>query len=257
MLVINSNSALTIDAGRGSSMVVGSGPAMLINNGTIRVVAGAGAANGTYAPILAGAWTGTGTVQALGGVWNSANHTISVGSAATGLVGTGASFDLSTAQRVLLSDPVSGKGMAGAGFMAATSSTPVTFNASAITNATELSALQSALGSSGQSVLSDWTFSLSGTTVSSTNPVYLSLFAGSGQSITNDLEIWEFNGTSWSSFAANDLAYDGTFASFTTTALEDFAVTGEATPTPIPGALLLFGPGVAGLALLRRRVFKA
>ena len=91
-------------------------------------------------------------------------------------------------------------------------------------------------------MLSGWTFSLGGTTVSSTNPVYLSLFAGSGHSLSNDLEIREFNGSSWSNFAANDLAYDGTFASFTTTALEDFAVTGEATPTPIPSALLFSAP---------------
>ena len=110
MAFISAASTLTIDAGRGSSLALGSG--ILINNGTIRVVAGAGAANGTYTPISAGAWvstTGTGAVQALGGVWNSTNHTISVGSAATGLVGTGASFDLSTAQRVLLSDPVTAR----------------------------------------------------------------------------------------------------------------------------------------------------
>ncbi len=252
---VNSTSTLTVDLGKGSSLTVGGGTGTLTNAGTIRLVAGAGAAAGTYTPVTAGTWTNTGAIQALGGVLNS-NHSVTVNAAVTGLIGAGASLDLSTAQRVLLSDPVSGNGMVGAGFMAATSSTPVTFNASAITNTTELSALQGILGN-GQSVLSDWTFNGTSVGVSSTNPVYLSLFAGSGQSITNDLEIWEFNGTSWSSFAANDLAYDGTFANFTTTSLQDFAVTGEATPTPIPSALLLLGPGLAGLAFMRRRIFNA
>jgi hypothetical protein len=38
--------------------------------------------------------------------------------------------------------------------------------------------------------------------------------------------------------------------------LNDFAVSGTA-PVPIPGALLLFGPDLAGLGLMRRRIFGA
>jgi T5SS/PEP-CTERM-associated repeat protein len=247
---IGSGSLLTTDVS--SSLTLGSGTGTLTNAGTVRLVAGAGAGAGTYTPISAGTWTNTGTIQALGGVLNS-NNTVTVNAAALTTTSTVANFDLSTTQRVLVTDLASGKSV-GAGFQAAPASTPINFGASLV-NSGEQSSLQSLL-SNGQSVLSAWTFTTSAS-VSNTNPVYLSLFAGAGHSLNNDLEIWEFNGTSWSSFAANDLAYDGTYASFTTTALEDFAVTGEATPTPIPGALLLFGPGLAGLGLIRKRVFKA
>ena len=256
-VTIDSNSVLTTDVG--SSVKVGSTGTGTISGGNgvggtgmLRLVAGANAPAGAYTPISAG--TISVNVQALGGVWNSTNHTVTVGSAATAYTGgTGAVFDLSTTQRALITDLGTGMSV-GAGFMVTTGSTPVTFNASLVNNAAELSALQTALGSSGESILGAWTFSLGGTTVSGTNPVYLSLFAGPGHSLLNDLEIWEYNGTSWSEFAANDLAYDGTYASFTTTSLEDFAVTGE-TPTPVPSALFLLAPGLGALAFMRRRVF--
>ena len=251
---INSSSTLTTDLGYGSSLKVGStGTGTITNSGTIRLVAGAGAAAGTYTPIAYGTLSGTGNVQALGGVWNSTNHTVTVGSVATTTAGTAANFDLSQTQRVLITDPISGNSV-GAGFQAASVSTPITFGGSVV-GGSELSALQGLLGS-GQGVLSAWTFTTSGS-ISSSNPVYLSLFAGTGHSILNDVEVWENIGGTWSQFAANDLAYDGTYASFTATALEDFAVTGEVTPTPIPSALLLLGPGLAGLAFMRRRIFSA
>ena len=101
--------------------------------------------------------------------------------------------------------------MVGASFQAATASTPVTFNASAITNAAELTALQSILGTS-QSVLSDSASSVNGTTVGSSNPVYLSLFAGPGQSLYT-LSVWDYNGTNWVNLSPADLAYDGTSTS--------------------------------------------
>ncbi len=249
-LSVYAGSMLTTDVGQGSSLNLGTGT--FSNAGTLRLVAGAGAANGTYTPVTAGTWSGTGAVQALGGVYNSANNTVTVNAAATGTTGTGASFDLSQTQRALITDPTSGKSV-GAGFMAASTSTPVTFNASLLSNATELSALQTILGS-GQSVLSDWTFSLNGTTVSSTNPIYLSLFAGQGQSVFKDLEVWDYNGSTWTQFSANDLAYDGTYASFTATTLEDFAVTGQA-PAPIPPSILLMGSGLLGLIGIKRRKY--
>ena len=83
--------------------------------------------------------------------------------------------------------------------------------------------------------------------------MYLSLFAGAGQTLSG-LTIWDYTGGAWGQFSATDLAYNGTYASFTTTNLNDFAVSG-ATPTPIPGALLLFGPGLVGLGLVKRRFF--
>ena len=68
----------------------------------------------------------------------------------------------------------------------------------------------------GASVLSGWTFSTSGYT--SGAPAYLSLSVGGGYS-RDDLDVWSDNGGAWSPFRASDLTCDGTFASFTATAL--------------------------------------
>jgi hypothetical protein len=179
----------------------------------------------------------------------NANNTVTVNAPATTTAGVAKTIDLSQTQRIIVTDQATGKSV-GAGFQAATSPTNLTFSASAVKGA-ELSLLQGTLPT-GESVLSAWTFSTTGYTPG--NPVYLSLFAGSGYNLT-DLAIWEYNGSTWTDYSPFDLAYDGTYASFAATSLNDFAVTDPA-PTPIPGALLLFGPGLAGLALIRRRALR-
>ncbi len=241
---INSSSLLTADVGTGSSLSVVGGTGSLTNDGMIRLVAGAGAANGTHAPISAGTWAGTGTVQALGGVWDSTAHTVTVSDAAAATAGTPITIDLASTQRVLVTD--GGKSV-GASFQAASGS--LTFGASAIFGS-ELASLQSLLDP-GESVLSSWNFSLTGYTAG--DPVYLSLFAGSGWSLS-DLTIWYYDGT-WSQYDAWDLAYDNAYASFAINGFSDYAVTGTA-PVPIPAALWLLGPGLAGLIGMRRRFFK-
>jgi hypothetical protein len=102
--------------------------------------------------------------------------------------------------------------------------------------------------------LSAWNFSTTGYAVDDSNPVYLSLYAGSGQTLCG-LSIWHYDGSTWSAYDAYDLAYDDTYASFTATGFSGYAVTG-ATPTPIPAGLWLLGPGLAGLVGMRRRLFK-
>jgi T5SS/PEP-CTERM-associated repeat protein len=252
---INSKSILTTDVG--SMLTVGgnaanvSGSGTITNAGTIRLVAGASAANGTYTPITASTWANTGTIQALGGVWNSTNHTVTVNSAITTTAGTAASMDLYTNQRGLVTDPSTGNSV-GLGFQATATSNPITFSATTI-GGSELSSLQSLLGT-GKSVLSDWSFTTTGTTVSSSNPVYLSLSAGAGQSLAG-LAIWDFNGSAWSQLSPTDLAYNGNYASFTALNLKDIAVSGTetASPTPIPAALWLLGSGLMGLLGIRRK----
>jgi T5SS/PEP-CTERM-associated repeat protein len=244
-------SASTLTTDVGSRLIVGSGSGTITNNGTIRLVAGAGAASDTYTPMQYASMSGTGTMQALGGVWNDTDHTVTVSSAAAaaGVGGATAAFNLATAQRALITDSVTGYSV-GAAFRAGTAD--VTFTATSL-SPTALASLQSLLAS-GNTVLSAWNFDTTGTTVSDTNPVYLSLYAGSDQSLST-LNIWHYDGTTWSAFTASDLAYDGTYASFTVTGFSGYAVSGSA-PVPIPAAVWLLGSGLAGLVGMRRKLFK-
>jgi T5SS/PEP-CTERM-associated repeat protein len=237
---INASSTLTTDLGKGSTLAVSG---TLTNNGAIRMAAGARTANGAYAPITAGTWAGTGAVQALGGVWNGTDHTVTVSSAATAAAGVAKTIDLSTTQRVLVTDAATGKSV-GASFMAAGSPANLTFSAITLNGSTQ-SLLQRALAS-GQGVLSGWTFSTEGYTAG--DPVYLSLSAGSGHSLS-DLAIWHYDGSSWAKYAASDLAYDNTYASFTVTGFSGYAVTGT---VPVPPTVWLFGSGLIGLVGIRR-----
>lgn len=252
LITINAVSTLTIDVN--SNLKVGSaGTNRLTNNGKIRLVAGAGAAVGNnFTPLSYGTLAGTGgTIQALGGVWNSTTHTVTVSGAATasGLGGATAVFNLATVQRTLITDTATGHSV-GAAFQAGTGN--VTFNAAAL-SPTALASLQNLLAS-GNTVLSAWNFSATGTTVDSTNPVYLSLSAGPNQSLST-LAIWHYDGSTWSAFTANDLAYDGTYASFTVTGFSGYAVSGTA-PVPVPAAVWMLGPALAGIGFMRKRIFK-
>lgn len=268
----NSKTVLTIDVGRGSSLTVGTGDGSLFGDGTydaehninhsyydgtinnhgkIRLVAGASAAAGTYTPMTYRAIDGEGTIQALGGVWDGTARTVTVSGAAAGagIGGATAAFNLAVAQRAIITDSATGKSV-GAGFAAGTAN--VTFNAVAL-SPTALAALQGLLAS-GNTVLSAWNFSATGYTVSASNPVYLSLSAGPGQSLSK-LGIWHYDGSTWSVHDAYDLAYNGTYASFTVTGFSGYAVSGT-TPTPIPAGVWLLGPALAGLAGMRRRLFR-
>jgi autotransporter family porin len=252
-VIINGNTGtvLTADVGRGSSIIVGGGTGTITNYGKIRLVAGASAASGTYTPMQYASMSGSGTVQALGGVWNDTAHTVTVSGAAmaAGIGGATAAFNLAVAQRAIITDSATGNSV-GAGFQADTAN--VTFSAAAL-SPTALAALQSLLAS-GTTVLSAWNFSTTGYAVDDSNPVYLSLSAGSDQSLSG-LRIWHYDGSTWSAYDAYDLAYDGTYASFTVTGLSGYAVTtGGATPTPTPAAVWLLGSGITGLGFLRRRV---
>jgi T5SS/PEP-CTERM-associated repeat protein len=231
----NSQSLLAIDVGRGSSMNVGSGT--VTNNGTVRVLAGAGVAAGNvYTPITAGTWSGTGTYQAVGGTWDTGSQQFTVSTVQTGTSGTPVSIDLASTQRMLITDSSTGWSV-GASFLAKSTSTPLNFTATAMGSGT-LGSLQAILGP-GQPVLSAWDF-LADAGFTPGDPAYLSFDVGSGYSI-GGLEVWHFDGTDWTQFAANDLTYDGTYASFTVTGFSGYAVT-----VPEPGTLILLASGLVG-----------
>ena len=125
-----STSLLAIDVGRGSSAVVGGGSGTITNSGAVRLLAGAGvAAGGAYSPVSAGTWSGSGTYQAVGGTWNATSHQFTVSQVAAGAAGTPVTIDQSQEQRILITDPVSGKSV-GASFLATTSSSTLSLTAS-------------------------------------------------------------------------------------------------------------------------------
>jgi hypothetical protein len=218
--VDNSSSLLEVDVGRGTSLAAGSGSGTITNSGTVRFVAGASPpAGNTYSPISAGTWNGSGTYQAVGGTWNATSHQFTVSATQAGTAGTPVSINLSQEQRVLVTDSTSGESI-GASFLAAASTTPITFTASLPGSSLPMEPLTGRL-ESASSLLGDWTCSTTG--YAAGDPAYLSLDVGSGHS-ADDLDVWSYNG-GWTPFSATDLTYDGTYASFTVTALGTYAVT--------------------------------
>jgi T5SS/PEP-CTERM-associated repeat protein len=240
---INPGSLLVMDVGGGSKLKVAGTAGPFNNNGTVRLAASAADAVGAYTPIAySGAWSGSGTVQALGGTWNAANHTFTVSSAKTGTAGQGVTVDLSNTQRTIVIDPSSGLAV-GAGFQPTATSSNVTFTASSITGQ-NLDALGN-LVRPCEALVADWQLGASGAyTVG--NPVYLSMQVGSGYS-ADDLDVWQFNGTTWSTYTTTDLSYDGSYANFTVTGFGDYAVV----TVPEPATLMLLACGA--VVILRRR----
>lgn len=240
----NHQPLLAIDVGRNSSLSVGGGT--ITNCGTIRILAGPGAdSSTTYTPISAGKWVDSGTYQAIGGTWSTASHQFTASLVQTGNAGALLSVNLAQRQRVLVTDSVAHQSL-GASFMS--SSNTLSFTASAV-SAGNLSALQGL--NPGESVVGDWGFSVNSGYTSGT-PVYLSFGIGANQS-TDRLELWQLTGTGWTPYAANDLTYDGNYASFTVTDLNGYAVV--AVPEPATFVMLVFGAvGLLGYAWRRQRV---
>jgi T5SS/PEP-CTERM-associated repeat protein len=252
-VAVNSKSLLAIDVGRGSLLTVGGGAGTVTDNGMIRVFAGAGSAvGGLYTPISAGSWSGTGTYQAMGGTWNTTSHKFTASSVASGVSGSTVPLELSSVQRAIVDDngPGGTNWEVGASFVAATSTTNISFIATVMSDAT-LGTLDSQL-SPTESILSGWIFSATGYTVSSSNPVYLSFQLGPGQTSEN-LDVWHYNGSAWTEYPALDLTYDGNYASFTANDLSGYAMVA----VPEPSTLALLGVGAIGLLTCvwrRRRV---
>jgi fibronectin-binding autotransporter adhesin len=245
---INNTSLVAIDAGCGSLIQVGAGT--LTNNGTIRILAGAGVpADATpYSPILAGTWAGTGKYQAVGGTWDTAGHTFTVSSVTAGTSGSPVALDLATVQRALIDGdrPNGTNWKLGASFPAEGMTSNMTFTATA-TGGALLDALKAVAGEH-RDVLNAWTFSTTDYSLDANSPIYFSLKVGPGYS-ADDLDLWSYNGTSWAAYVPTDLTYDGTYASFTATGMSGYA----ATTAPEPGTLALLAAGFLGVMVYARR----
>jgi len=243
VLVYNS-SLLAMDVGHGSLLTVGGGSGTITNNGTVRISAAPNTAAGTYQPILAGSWTGNGTVQALGGAWNSANDTFTVQAPQAGTPGSPVTINQRTTQSVTVNDTTTGWAVA-ASFGATTTDSSLTITATAVAGQA-LSSLQSLLNTSvGAAVLNGWTFT-PGAGYTQGEPAYLSLDVGPGFNVS-ELNVWHYDGSVWTAYTPTDLTYDGTYANFTVTGFSGYAVSSVPEPTSL--ALLAMG----GLPLLRRR----
>jgi T5SS/PEP-CTERM-associated repeat protein len=230
-LSVGSGSLLDVDVGKSSSVALGTG-GTLANSGTVRMTAAVNVANGAYTPITATTWTGGGAYQAVGGTWNSGTHQFTVSSAVTGTAGTPVSITPSGAnQRVLICGGTDGTST-GIGFLSTESALTVT--GSSLTGA-PLTSLNSLLTGTGTSILDGWMYSTTGGYIAG-DPACLSLSLASAYTRDN-LSVWGYNGSAWSQLSADDLAFDGSYASFTATALNgwDYAVVGIPIATHHPG----------------------
>ena len=219
----------------------------MTNNGTIRLTVGSKATAGAiYSPISAGNWSGSGTYQALDGIWDATNHFFTASAVTSETAGTAITIDPSSIQRALVRDYNTAK-VVGLSFLSSSSTSSISITASAFADSVVASLETSA---EGQTVLAGWQFAVSGTGYTSGAPVCLSMSIGSGRSL-NDLEVWHYDGSKWSEYAATDLSYDGTYANFTITGFSGYAVTAV---VPEPGSLaLLLTAGLALWGYLRRR----
>ncbi len=219
---VNSMSLLAINVGHGSSLAIGSGAGMIANAGKIRILAGASAAAGTYSPISAGTYSGVGTYQAVGGTWSATSHQFTASTVTTAASGSAVSIDLASTQRLLVNDNATGWAV-GESFLATTSASTLTSTATAVSGGT-LTALAGSL-TAGKTVLSGWNLAAT-TGYTSGTPVYLSLQVGAAQ-LLDDMQVWTYSGSSWTTYSAADLTYDRAYASLTVTALGVYAITGD------------------------------
>jgi hypothetical protein len=205
------------------------------NKGAISFYADAFLSAGTYTPISEYAgrtmtWSGTGTYKAYGSTWDNVAKTLAV-TAATAL-SAGALDPVNSGQRLLITDPASGRQM-GASFGTVAGGT--TFSATLMTPS-ELSSLAAMVGSEG-SVLSGWDF----TTNLTGNQVLLSYDIGLGK---EDLELWHLSGGTWSPYTPDLLTYDASgILTFTASQFSGYAVTG----VPEPSTFALLGIGAVSL----------
>lgn len=241
-LSIDSQSSVNLRVSGNGMLLLGQGGinGSLSNSGKINLLADAFLAAGTYSPIISSStdckilWSGAGTYNGTGGTWDDTAKTFTVETATE--LAAGGLDSVSTGERLLFRDSASDKRM-GASF--GTVGTGINFSA-AVSSTTELGGLVAALAD-GESVRSAWDL----TTNFTGGSALLAFDIGKGRS---NVDVWHYDGTAWTPFAASDLIYDGNgIASFTVSDFGGYAVT--AVPEPATMGLLALG----GLAMIRRR----
>ena len=223
---VNTLSLIVLSVGDNSVLT----PYELVNNGMIRLQAAPAVAAGSYTPMTATRWYGSGTITALGGQWNNTTHVVTVAPAAGASAGTPVGIDTSVQQRLTFTDAATTKSV-WLGFPGTITSSHLTV-AGAMLTLTESTALQQQL-TDPSALQAGWNFTTSGYTPG--DPVALSIEIGPNFS-PDALTIYHYDGSSWTPFAAPDLSYDGTYANFTVTSFSAYAI---AAPVPEPLTLSL------------------
>ena len=240
--LVNDRSLLTIGVGNGSLLEIDGGAGAIVNDGTVRVVAGAGAAAGSvHSPIAATTFTGAGVYQAVGGTWDQTSHEFTVSDVRSGGSGMTQTIDLLETQRLFVQDAATGWAV-GASFLAADVSADLDLAATVVDGPT-LDDLETLLAE-GESVLGGWAFTATGAYTEG-DPAYLSFAAGPGWA-RSTFSLWHHDGTAWTEYEAPDLTYDSQYASFSVDRFSAYAVT---VPEPSTLAVLL----TAALGLLAHR----
>ena len=246
----SSLSVLTIGVTGNNMIVLGDGvyTGSITNKSTVNLFADPFLGAGTYSPIsdVRGremTWSGSGSYNALGGTWDNVAKTFAV--TPTVALTAGSPATVTSAERLLITDPATGKKM-GASFGTVPGGT--TFSAEPA-GSSELHKLELRGGYEGP-VLAAWDFD----TNFAGGEVLLSFYIGPGQ--PDPLGVWHYDGNSWTPYYADDMYYNSTngMVSFTVDGFSDYAVTQGVAPEPATLALLaLGGGGVIGRLALRRR----
>ena len=241
---INNKSAVNLHVSGNGLIVLGNAAlaGSVNNNGKINLYADSFLAAGAYTPISdcngrAMTWTGTGSTQGFGGTWNVNNKTFNV--ADLTLLASGNAEPVSAGERMLFTDPASGKKV-GAAFGNVTGSP--TFAAGPM-GAAALAGLAVTDGFEGD-VLSAWDFN---TTLAAGTEVFLSFDIGPG---VEDPQVWHYdNAGTWTPMDDSLVTYDAEsgILSLSVTGFSGYAV--SAVPEPATLALVALG----GLTALRRR----
>lgn len=247
-VTISSRSAVNLIVSGNDMLVLGYGmTAGITNNGSVNICADMAMTPGSYRPISrysggAVLWSGSGSYNAFGGVWDNVEHTFTVAAAIE--AGTGENVSIASGQRVLFTDSATGKHVGvSVGQLAAVQSISVSPIA-----AGDLDNLL-ALESPGRSVLAGWDFdtSLSG------GDVLVSIEIGEGVDVGlggESLRLWHLDGSAWTLVSA-ELFIDETdgLVSFMASEFSGYALT-----VPEPGMLAVAAFGALGLMRTRRRI---
>ncbi len=224
-------------SGTGTLLDVGAGG--LVNHGTIRLAATPGLTSGSFSPVdVDGDWTGTGTVQTVGGVWNASTETFTITGATAGTAGNLASIDLNTSQRLAITGGTTELG--------------VSFDPNALTGVggSTISFTATENGTSqieSEDVLAAWDFDTD-LAPGVTTQITMAL----GEDIDPDsLTVWHSeDGIVWAEYDVV-VSYDGTHASFLVTGFSSYAFTeGDFLLVPEPTTFAMFAVGA--FALMRR-----